>query len=67
MAKEIIKLRYDDETRWLTSANKMKEALLGNDELEIVFEEDGKTGFTLLTDIAGQTVTVKGESVQVPE
>ena len=67
MAKEIVKLRYDDETKWITSASKMKEALAGEDELEIVYTENGETSFALLTELSGQTVTVKGESVQVPE
>lgn len=65
----ILKIKYDDERRWISSKNRIIEILRDpyTPELDILaFDENNKYQFLLLTDLEGKKVIVNQMLVKIP-
>jgi hypothetical protein len=65
----VIRIKYDDERKWISSKNKIKEILRDpyTPELDILaLDENNKYQYLLLTDLEGKKVIVDLMLVEIP-
>ena len=52
---------------WIKTKNKMKDLIRGNEEIEIEYEENGKTNTMLISNLIGCSVWVGDEQILITE